>query len=382
MRSMMMGLGLCVALFGCGDETTTDDGNIEDPIGAAGDPSETLDDQLARIEEGEGAHGALAGKADGVLPGFEDALDVTKGVIVIPEDVEVPSYQRANGANGFGLGGTEFWQKWAGGHNPSYSYNEGSNAGRKCMQASAIRFQALMADPPATYKYALENSKWGGRHFNWNDDYSDSNARGGASGAVLWAWRTGLMKFISQTGKNGKCYLVTRAQLEAAGAVCAKVAEGADGETKGCSVRAREIEGRLSQYADFIAELNGPEMEEPVEVDPDATTYEGEAGVEIPDADENGAHSKVVVEGEGTVSAVTINVDIVHTYIGDLNVTLHHGDVSHVLHEGTGGGTANLKLEVSTDAFAGSDKAGDWVLTVIDSAAQDTGTIKAFSISL
>ena len=111
------------------------------PSGENGDPNETLEDQLARIAEGESSHGQLAGKADGVLPGFEEALDVTKGVITIGKDIPVPTYQRAQGNLGFSLGGTEFWQKWSGGLNPTYSYSAGSDDGRKCMQASAIRFQ-------------------------------------------------------------------------------------------------------------------------------------------------------------------------------------------------------------------------------------------------
>ena len=382
-RSLFVGFAvLCLSLFACADESDDSEPGGPVPSGEEGDPNESLEDQLARIAQDESDHSALAAKADGVLAGFEAAADVTKGVIVIADDVPVPSYQRARGDHGFSLGGTEFWQKWSGGHNPTYSYGDGTEAGRKCMQASAIRFQALMADLPATYVYARENTNWGGSHFNWNDDYSHEDASGSPRGATLWAWRTGLMKFISQTGKNGKCYLVTRAQVEAAGMVCAIRAEGADGETKGCSVRASEIDGVLSRYADRIAEINGPGTDEPVEPDPDATRYEGEAGVEIPDNDEAGATSTAVVDAEGTVSAVTIHVEITHPYIGDLTVTLTHGDVVEKLHASSGGSDDDLTLNVSRDSFAGTDKKGDWVLTVIDGAAQDTGTIKAFAVSL
>lgn len=374
---------VCLPVFGCGDATdegTTDEGTTDDVL--SGDPNATLDDQLDRIAEGESAHGALDSKADDVLPGFEDALNVDLPVITIAEDVPVPSYQRAEGGNGFGLGGTEFWQKWAGGHNPTYSYSDGTDAGRKCMQASAIRFQAIMKDVPKTYTYALETTNWSGRHFNWNDDFSEPNARGSASGATLWAWRTGLMKFISQTGKNGKCHLVTRAQVEAAGIVCALRAEGAEGETQGCAVRAYEVDRVLNRYAAEIAEINAPEADEPAEVDPDAVRFEGEVDVAIPDSDETGVTTSISVDAEGVVSAVTIEVEIEHTYISDLTVILAHGDVEEVLHKETGGADDNLSINLVSEAFAGTDKAGEWSLTVIDNAAQDTGVIKSFAISL
>jgi len=377
MRAMILGTTtLCLAMFGCSDEGVATHEGLP-----GGDPNESLDDQLARIAADEVEHGQLPGKADGALPGFEDALDVDKPVIIIADSVAVPSYQRADGANGFSLGGTEFWQKWTGGHNPSYSYGDGTEAGRKCMQASAIRFQALMADPPATYTYALENTAWTGSHFNWNDDYSPANASGRASGAVLWAWRTGLMKFISQTGKNGECYLVTRSQVEAAGAACAQMGRDKAGEIQGCSVRAGEVDRALAQYADLIAEISTPKVPE-TPTDPNAVRHEGPGGLAIPDGDATGVTATITLDSEGSVGAVTVFVEIEHTYIGDLTITLTHGDRTEVLHAQGGGSADNLSLEDVTDAFSGMDKAGAWTLTVADDAAQDQGVLESFAISL
>ncbi len=191
------------------------------------------------------------------------------------------------------------------------------------------------------------------------------------------------MKFISQTGKDGKCHLVTRAQLEAAGVVCAIQGEQNEGETKGCSVRAGQVNDVLRRHADRIAEINGPETEtETTEPDPNATRHEGEADVVIPDNDTAGAAIAINVEAEGTVSQVTVEVEIEHTYISDLTVTLSHDGVSEDLHAKTGGSEDNLSLNVSSEKFAGTSAGGEWLLTVIDSAAQDTGTVKSFAISL
>lgn len=380
MRFMVLG---CVSILGaaaCGD-----DGAAVGDDTLSGDPTATLDDQLRRIADDEAAHGKLSAKADGVLPGFEDALDVDKPMIVIADSVAVPDYQRASGANGFSLGGTEFWQKWSGGKNPSYSYGDGTEAGRKCMQASAIRFQALMADPPATYGYALEHTNWTGSHFNWNDDFSPAEAYGRPSGATLWAWRTGLMKFISQTGKNGECYLVTRAQVEAAGAVCTQVGRDNGGEIQGCTVRAGEVDRVLAQYADLIAEINTPETPETPVTDPDAVHYEAaiaDGGIAIPDASADGVSTTVSVDAAGAAGKVTVFVVIDHPYIGDLTVTLSHGDRTEVLHAQGGGADDNLALETVSEVFVGTDKAGEWTLKVSDDAAQDQGVLKRFAIAL
>jgi len=382
MRSLILGLAaLCLAVLGCGD-AGDDQGVVTEEGLPGGDPSETLDDQLARIAADQVEHGQLPGQPDGVLPGFEDALDVDKPMIIIAASVAVPTYQRADGANGFSLGGTEFWQKWTGGLNPTYSYADGTEAGRKCMQASAIRFQALMADPPATYTYALEQTAWTGSHFNWNDDSSHADASGRASGAVLWAWRTGIMKFISQTGKNGECHLVTRAQVEAAGAVCAQKGRDNAGETQGCSVRAGEVDQVLAQYADLIAEISTPEAPETPPTDPDAVRHEGPGGLAIPDADATGVSATITVEAVGVVDAVTVYVEIAHPYTGDLTVTLTHVDRTEVVHAQGGGSADNLALEDVTGAFSGMDKAGAWTLTVKDDAAQDQGVLESFAISL
>lgn len=155
-----------------------------------------------------------------------DLLKVSIGGAAI--DYAYPSVD-----TGFGLGGTEFWQKWDGGHNPTYSYSAGTEAGRKCMLASAIRFETIMSDPPEAMKRLKDETNWSGRFFNWNDDYSESPGRD-ASYAVLWAWRTGLVKWISQTAQDGTCYLPTRAIVERAAENCLARGASSDGEIEGC----------------------------------------------------------------------------------------------------------------------------------------------------
>jgi len=168
---------------------------------------------------------------------YADARDVTKAVVTFPAGTVAPtSYDYPEGGS-FNLGGTEFWQKWSGGHNPTYSFSEGTDKGRLCMQASAIRFEEIMKDPPANLVKLDADTNWGGSFFNWNDDYSGEGAFGDASGARLWAWRTSLIKWISQTKKDGSCLLPTRDMVERASTACLSTGAGAAGEIQGCQVR-------------------------------------------------------------------------------------------------------------------------------------------------
>jgi hypothetical protein len=184
--------------------------------------------------------GGPGGKADGDEPDasvvdiYADARDVTKAVISFPAGTMAPTQYDYPSAPDFHMSGTEFWQKWSGGKNPTYSFVEGTDAGRLCMQASAIRFATIMADPPAELVKLDADTNWSGSFFNWNDDYSESDW-GDASGPRLWAWRTGLIKWISQTGKDGSCHLPTRDLVIKAATACLERGAAAEGEIQGCS---------------------------------------------------------------------------------------------------------------------------------------------------
>ena len=44
-----------------------------------------------------------------------------------------------------------------------------------------MRFETIMRDPPEGMVSLLETSNWGGRFFNWNDDYSGATSGGWAA---------------------------------------------------------------------------------------------------------------------------------------------------------------------------------------------------------
>jgi hypothetical protein len=208
------------------------------PDGQFGTDDDDLFDSIDEVDEvayvGRAAFAQLVAatgpRCQAPVDVYADARDVTKAHVVFAADAPYPTSYQYPSAPGFSLNGTEFWQKWTGGHNPTYSFSEGTDAGRRCMQAAAIRFEAIMADAPEALVQLREGSNWGGSFFNWNDDYSKSEW-GDASGPRLWAWRTSLIKWISQTKKDGSCLLPTRDLVIKAANSC--LTRGA--EIQGCS---------------------------------------------------------------------------------------------------------------------------------------------------
>ena len=94
-------------------------------------------------------------------------------------------------------------------------------------------------------------------------------------------------------------------------------------------------------------------------------------------------YSPVVVSGRsGQAPAVAqVDVDIQHTYIGDLRVDLVAPDGStYLLHNRSGGSTDNLVRNYSVDLSA-EDLDGNWRLRVTDRGRGDTGTLVGWSVT-
>jgi aminopeptidase S len=104
--------------------------------------------------------------------------------------------------------------------------------------------------------------------------------------------------------------------------------------------------------------------------------------VQIPDL--STVESPITITGcPGNASATaTVEVHIVHTYIGDLVVSLLAPDGStYLLHNRAGGSADNIDqtytVNVSTESANGT-----WKLRVQDAAAADVGRIDSWTIHL
>ena len=108
---------------------------------------------------------------------------------------------------------------------------------------------------------------------------------------------------------------------------------------------------------------------------------DGQGGVSIPDNDPAGISSAATATEGGTIKALTVDVNIDHTFKGDLRVSLHKGSQAVVLHDRSGGGADDIVQSFDVGAFDGQDLAGEWRLVVVDTANQDVGTLVSWSLS-
>ncbi|RUO27030.1 peptidase S8 [Aliidiomarina minuta] len=111
--------------------------------------------------------------------------------------------------------------------------------------------------------------------------------------------------------------------------------------------------------------------------------FENNTPIDIPDADPEGISSIISVSDEGTVFGTEVSVNITHTWIGDLIVTLTSPEgTEHVLHDRAGGSADDLIETWNVGTFNGESMTGDWTLHVSDNAAFDTGTLNSWGLVL
>jgi hypothetical protein len=115
---------------------------------------------------------------------------------------------------------------------------------------------------------------------------------------------------------------------------------------------------------------------------PAGNHYATETPAAIPDNDPAGATSTITVPDSLTVGTLAVTLDVTHTYVGDLTITLTHGDVTATLWDRTGGRQQDIAQTFTVDAFHGQDAQGDWILKVVDSAAMDDGTVNTWSLDV
>jgi subtilisin-like proprotein convertase family protein len=123
--------------------------------------------------------------------------------------------------------------------------------------------------------------------------------------------------------------------------------------------------------------------------EPIAVELEDAPGVAIPDDDPAGIERMLTATASGVVRDVTVGVDITHTYIGDLEVSLMSpGGVTVPLHQRTGGPTDNLLATFTAanvpglGALRGQPMQGPWRLKVADRDRIDTGKLNRWSLRI
>lgn len=122
---------------------------------------------------------------------------------------------------------------------------------------------------------------------------------------------------------------------------------------------------------------------------PQLITRESRPGLAVPDADPAGVQNPLEITETGTVKALKVDLDITHTYIGDLRVELVSPSGRHaILHAQEGGPIDNL-IETYTSAdhaelqsLQGEPVSGTWTLTVVDLVGQDIGKLNGWILQI
>jgi subtilisin-like proprotein convertase family protein len=94
--------------------------------------------------------------------------------------------------------------------------------------------------------------------------------------------------------------------------------------------------------------------------------------------------SAINIADEGSLEDLKVNVNIGHTYRGDLVVKLVSPSGKEAILTNKAGGSADnfVLTDKSLTEFAGESIKGDWKLVVQDTATQDTGTLNSWGLSL
>ncbi len=120
-----------------------------------------------------------------------------------------------------------------------------------------------------------------------------------------------------------------------------------------------------------------------------STTVEDTPGVIIPDNTEGGIERSLTVAGTGLLQSIEAEVDISHTFIGDLVIELiSPNGTSVLLHNRTGGLADNIIRTYTAGntlglrALQGETIGGAWKLRVWDHASQDQGKLNRWALKL
>jgi hypothetical protein len=101
----------------------------------------------------------------------------------------------------------------------------------------------------------------------------------------------------------------------------------------------------------------------------------------IPDNTTTGVLSPLTVDTPGNAGTVTVDVRIIHTYIGDLVVDLIAPDNTvYNLHNRSGGSADNL-IKTYTVNVGAKSRVGTWGLRVVDRASTDVGYIDSWTFT-
>lgn len=115
---------------------------------------------------------------------------------------------------------------------------------------------------------------------------------------------------------------------------------------------------------------------------------ESRPNLDIPDHPGGWVSDTMDVEKSGRLADISVDVDISHTWIGDLTVELVAPDRSSVkLHDRQGGGDRDIKKTFTLDdagmrALEGKEVNGRWRVRLLDSQGRDVGKLNSWKVDI
>ncbi len=122
---------------------------------------------------------------------------------------------------------------------------------------------------------------------------------------------------------------------------------------------------------------------------PDTVHQETWPNLVIPDNDTAGISSILSISANGEVTSASVSVEIIHTWISDLKVTLRSPSGTNVvLHDHEGRDGDDIRRTWKSDDFSelerlnGEEVRGDWTLHIVDKASADVGRLLHWSLDM
>lgn len=88
----------------------------------------------------------------------------------------------------------------------------------------------------------------------------------------------------------------------------------------------------------------------------------------------------ISIRQTGSAFLIEVELELEHSYLGDLVISLEHEGFETTLLRNLGTGQRTLERAFEVSVPRGVERSGDWRLVIQDTAAQDTGVLKAWSI--
>jgi Zn-dependent metalloprotease len=140
------------------------------------------------------------------------------------------------------------------------------------------------------------------------------------------------------------------------------------------------IDANTGKVFEKYNQMGGIELDAKANLEPKTVTGTATPNAEIKDL--STTTSKLTLSEDVTIDSLKLDLDLAHTYRGDLTVTLTSpSGKSAVISNREGGSADDIKGSFDLSQFAGEKTAGEWTLTVEDKARRDVGTLKSWTLT-